>query len=49
MKLPVDIENHTQHQIAVEYEWENLEGATLMAPEGAKLVIKVTQLDPCPT
>lgn len=45
--LPVEILNRTGHALAVEYEWEGMAGAFALAPEGARLVITITQLDRC--
>ena len=46
-KLPVEVVNHTDHNLAVEWEWEGMAGAVLVGPESGRLVVTVTQLDKC--
>ena len=45
--LPIDIENHTSHELVVEYEWTNMESSYVLTSPDARLVIRVTQLDEC--
>lgn len=44
-EFPVEIVTTSHHKVAVSWAWENMAGA--ITPPGAKLVIEVTQLDPC--
>ena len=46
--LSVDFENHTDHYLAFEYEWHDLEDAHLTVPANAhpRLLVRVIDMGP---